>query len=570
MGSPVVTDDTVSQERTTAAGGLKPSRAIGGSLNALVRATALYRKGVERFQIADSGGAQETQKKVADRAARAWRAAQLSPLEVDATAITVDGDLALQGDNDYAAWVLYAFMAGVRRITPKRAMTTNDVIRLVSALVALKPTAQSIEHFRNWLDADGAEGFDVRVHTSFREVMEEVDLEEDREFAKAFSVARFEVPRAGDAVYVAARDLDRVAMRREFEVPIEMYAHAASGAGGLSEQDMAAIGQHVNDANAWATAELYTVLSVPALRSAVTPEHMARRVVTRLSDEADERFLMLLTQLNQRGDAFKQAVADALATEEVGEIIARQLRLERPETVDALGRFLALSPEGLSQAVIAGVLGRAVDDRSAARALHTLAQVDGATRVCQWVRPQWLDEHTATVLGKVLSRTRGAPRELTHIVQSSPSEVSLPLLQQLSPELLGPLGNALRFLLGRTQGEAHEAAAALAIAGRDPRNLKLLGDRLLEGKLGAFSGKTLYALCVALVGEGLGESHVLPLASDRGAPEKMRLIALDCIGHDADLVAAVTRFRFSKLLESSAIRKRLRDIASGARKGAAS
>jgi hypothetical protein len=142
---------------------------------------------------------------VAERSARAWRRVASNPLEVDATRLHVGGDLALKADNDHAQWVLFAFMAGVRRIQPRRAMTSDDLIRFVHALVALEPTVDSI-----------------------REVFDEIDLEEEREFRHAFAMARFEVPRSGDAVWVAARDLDTVAMRKEFEVPIEMYASATA------------------------------------------------------------------------------------------------------------------------------------------------------------------------------------------------------------------------------------------------------------------------------------------------------------------------------------------------------
>ncbi|HEX2675334.1 MAG TPA: hypothetical protein VHM19_01810, partial [Polyangiales bacterium] len=287
--------------------GLKPSRAVGGTLNALVRATALYRKGVERFSVSTSDGASETQRAVAERVAKAWRRARFAPIDLEAMRVTMGGEEALRADNEHAQWVLFAFMAGVRRVQPRRAMTASDIIRLVQALVGLEPTVESIEHFRDWLDADGAEGFDVRVHTSFREVFEEIDLEEEREFSKAFAMARFEVPRSGDAVWIAARDLDLVAMRKEFEVPIEMYTSEAVDAavGGMTDDDLLALGSRCDDPNAWTSAEIEAVLALPALRTAITPEQMARRVVTRLSDQADERFLMMLTKLNTKGDTFR-------------------------------------------------------------------------------------------------------------------------------------------------------------------------------------------------------------------------------------------------------------------------
>jgi hypothetical protein len=507
-------------------GGLKPSRAIGGSLTALVRATALYRKGVEKFAIEEEGGASQTQRAVAERAAKAWRKAGESVLEIEATRVLVGGEEALRADNEHSQWVLFAFMAGVRRIQPRRAMTASDIIRLVQALVTLEPTLKSIDGFRDWLDADGAEGFDVRVHTSFREVFEEIDLEEEREFSKAFSMARFEVPRSGDAVWIAARDLDTVAMRREFEVPIEMYVNntddADSGLGGMSDEELALIGVQCNDANAWATAELEAVLALPELRTAV------------------ER---------------------ALGTPEVGEIVARQLRLEEPETVEALGRFLVLSPAPLAQAVISGLIERATDDRMAVEAIQSLAEWYGPAQFCEWVLAPSLTAESATVLGLALGRCTPGAGEIAPLAVGASLDAALALLETLpAPSLVG-LSRCLRMLWGRAKPELSDRIAALMVQA-GPENLRFIADLVLEGKADAWRGRTLYAVFAALVEHGLGRSHVLTLALRRGANEQVRLIAIDCLQRDGELVKEAARFRVANLLESSAIRARLAQLTS--------
>jgi hypothetical protein len=547
--------------------GLKPSRAVGGSLNALVRATALYRKGVERFSVSTSDGASETQRQVAERAAKIWRRAGFAPLDIDAMKVMINGEEALRADNEHAQWVLFAFMAGVRRITPRRAMTASDVIRLVQALVALEPTVESIEQFRDWLDADGAEGFDVRVHTSFREVFEEIDLEEEREFSKAFAMARFEVPRSGDAVWIAARDLDLVAMRKEFEVPIEMYANetaAAAADGGMSDDELAAIGARCDDANAWTSAEIEAVLALHELRTAITPEQMARRVVTRLTHEADERFLMLLTKLDTKGDPFRQAVARALATSEVGEVIARQLHLENRETVEALGRFLAKATPALGGTVVHGVLERATDDEAAAEALGSLAEWYGAAQLCGFINATALRADTAAILGRALARSAPAPADVSHVALAAPMDACLSLLGEASVEVLQALGRSLRMLWGRAKPAEQEAIAELMIKGGAADNLKLLGGLMLEGKVDKWQGKTLYALCAGLITSGLGRSHVLVIVQQRNANEQLRLIAIDCLRRDPELVKEAKRFRFAGLFDSPAVRARLRALGEGA------
>lgn len=541
--------------------GLKPARAIGGSLNALVRQTILYRKGVQRGARVAPGGMSDTQRELAERTARAWRRASPNALELEATRVTCGGDLALEADAEHNQWVLFAFMAGVRRIEPKPAMTASDVLRLVQELVQLEATTKSISHLRDWLDADGAEGFDVRVHTSFREVIEEIDIEEEREFGKAFAMARFEAPRSGDAVYIAARDLDLVAMRKEFEVPIELYAaEAASAVGGLSDEDLRVIGERCDDANAWTTAEIEAVLAIPELRTAITPEQMARRVVSRLATEADQRFLMLLTKLNAKKDPFRQAVASALGTPEVGELIARQLQLHDEAQVEALGQFLVLSPPGVSQAVVGGLLDRASDERGAHSGVLSLVEWYGAAQFCEWVPPGALNEESAALLGAALAPVRAAPVELARVLGAASVESALALLGALPPAMLVELARPIRLLYGRAKGEQLEPCTDLMIKTRSPENLKLLGDLLVEGKADKWRGRLLYALCTGLIEAGLGRSHVLAVAQRRDANEQTRLIALDCIQKDPSLVREVTRFRLTGMFDSSAVRTRLREI----------
>lgn len=556
-------DEAAGDDPAAPGSALRPSRAIGGSLNALVRATVLYRKGVQKYSINSETGSSESQRAVAERSARAWRKVRSSPLEVDATRLHVGGDLALQADNDHAQWVLFAFMAGVRRIQPRRAMTTEDLIRFTHALVALEPTVDSIEQFRDWLDADGAQGFDVRIHTSFREVFEEIDLEEEREFRHEFAMARFEAPRSGDAVWVAARDLDVVAMRKEFEVPIEMYTSATAaggGAGGMTDDELAAIGKRCDDANAWTSAELEAVLALPELRTAMTPEHMARRVVTRLSEEADDRFLMLLARMNTKNDAFQKAVARALGTSEVGEIIARQLHLEADSAVEALGKFLVLSPAPLAMAVVGGLLERAIDDGTAHRAACLLAEWYGSAQMCEWVVAPSLPRDAARVLGAALAHASPSPAEITRVVGAAPMESAVALLRGLPANILRDLGKPLRLLWGRAKPDTVERVAGLMVLGGATDNLKMLAELLVTGKLNRWRGQSLYALCGALVDQGFGRSHVLPLAMNRNAAESVRLVAIDCLGRNAELAQEATRFRMSAMLESSEVRARFKKL----------
>lgn len=558
-------DDLLEEDVESTGPGLKPSRAIGGSLNALVRATILYRKGVDRFDLTD-GSALDTMRMMAARTAKAMRKARPNALELEALRALVGGDVALRANKDYTQWVLFAFMAGVRRIKPRRAMTADDVMRLVQAFVAIEPTVESIERFRDWIDADGAEGFEVRVHTSFREVFEEVDLEEEREFSKAFAMARFEVPRSGDAVFIAAKDLDKVAMRKEFEMPIEMYSSGAmSAAGGLSDEELEQIGKRCDDANAWTMAEIEAVLAIPALRTAVTPEHMARRVVTRLSEEADDHLLTFLTRLNSRKDPFRQAVARALGTREVGEIIARQLRLVDDESIEALGKFLVLSPPEISSAVVSGLIDRATEDPGARYACNALAQWYGPAQFADWVVAPNLTVESGGMVGVALSKCDPDIASITHLVGAAPLEAGISLLRALSQSALAVHGRALHLMWGRADKETRQQVAELMIDSGDPENLKMLGDLMLGGKLNRWPGRPIYALCRALIEKNFGLSHVVALVLDQQAEERLRLIAIDCLQTHTELAKEACRFRIARFFDSAMVKTRLKKLAASCR-----
>jgi hypothetical protein len=53
---------------------------------------------------------------------------------------------------------------------------------------------------------------------------------------------------------------------------------------------------------------------------------------------------------------------------------------------------------------------------------------------------------------------------------------------------------------------------------------------------------------------------VLPLVRNRAANEQLRLIAIDCLKRDNELLKEACKFRFAGLFDSAAVRDRLRDL----------
>jgi hypothetical protein len=213
------------------------------------------------------------------------------------------------------------------------------------------------------------------------------------------------------------------------------------------------------------------------------------------------------------------------------------------------------------------LLDRALDDETAHQAVGLLAEWYGAVQICEWVLAPSLVKDAARVLGAALGRTAAAPTEITRIVGAAPMDAAVALLRALPAKALGELGKTLRFLWGRAKPDTIEAVAGLMVRGAAPDNLKMLADMLVAGKCNTWHGKTLYALCGALVERGFGRSHVLPLAMNRAATESVRLVAIDCLARDRELAAEATRFRMSVMLESGKVRERFKQLARGRGEG---
>jgi hypothetical protein len=171
-----------------------------------------------------------------------------------------------------------------------------------------------------------------------------------------------------------------------------------------------------------------------------------------------------------------------------------------------------------------------------------------------------LDRETAAVLGDALGRCQDIVNPIMHLLVEASLETSLPLLHALPKEAMPGLNRAFPYLWDRSQKEDREAIAELMIKGGSAINLEFLGKKLLDGEADLWHGRNLYALCAALVKNGLGRSYVMELASRRAAKEKLRLIALDCLRFDAELLKEVCRWRPGRLLESRAIKNRIKEL----------
>ncbi len=532
---------------------MRPGRLLGASLDAVVRATR----------------ATANQGAVAARATELFRENAALTLEVHPAQLRCDGEPVLEASAGEGRWLLPAFMCGLRTLRPRDDLTLDDVTRLAEELAAVRADATSVAALHDWLWADGAEGFDVQIHPSFVEVMQEVTATERLQERDA-KAARAIVPLpAPPAQQMLVRDLDRAALHQELEVPLALHQNAlASGAYALADADVDALRRACDDANAWVLAEIDAVLALAELRDAVSPSRLARRIQSRMAGAFDSRFLTLMASIRDHDDPYRKALAMALETEETGALIARYMRIDDAASVQALARFAANTTPPLCRALALRLLDRAGTEDGAVRALGWLLGSVGLPRFRGWIDETTLDAARTTALVLAARSAHVADAAIAELLSAVPPSAAVAALAALDAPARSGLAATMALLAACADSTAAEALARMAIADGQGAVLCALGDRLLATGAQGWTGRWLYAVCGALVAAGHGSAYVVPLARSREAGERARLVALDCVADRPELAAEVSKWRIGEVLDPPAVRERLLQMRARASRGA--
>jgi hypothetical protein len=521
---------------------VRAGRLLGSSLDAAVRATR----------------STANHRAVAARTTELFRENAALTLEVHPAQLRSEDGPALEASASEGRWLLPAFMSGLRTLRPREDLTIDDTARLAEELAAVRADVASVAALHDWLWADGAEGFEVQLHPSFVEVMEEV-AETERLATEDGAVARAIAPLPASVVQqMQLRDADRAALREELEVPLAEHQHALeTGAYALAEADVDALRRACDDGNAWILAEIDAVLALGELRDAVPPARLARRIQSRMAAAFDPRFLTLIASLRDEDDPYRKALAAALETEETGAMVARHMRLDDESAVQALARFAVTSAPAVCHAVGRRLLDRAAAEEEAARALAWLLGTVGLPRFRSWIDEPSLDGARTTALLRAAEAARILVAGLVELLAAVPPASAVAAVTTVDPALRTRLVTAMISLAACADPASTEALARVAIADGHSPVLCAIGDRLLAGGAEGWTGRGLYAVCGALVATGHGAEYVVPLAKARDAGERVRLIAIDCVAERPDLAAEVSKWRIGEVLDPPAVRDRL-------------
>lgn len=485
------TGSTGGRRRADAPTDLKSAdvRALGRAFDALVRSVRTHGHVIE--------GA-------AERAHTLWHALNDAPMEVSATRVLVGGRVALDSGEIEVRWLLPAFMAGMRRLTPRPEVSAEDIRLLGDALARLESDVVAIERFRDWLWSGAATGFEVELQNSFMEALDDLVVEgavDGGTYDPGNTVAavRTDVMRSlsQQAVMISATMLAEAARRDEFDLPLGTAAPQADASiFAVPGTEAAALRALCEDEDRWALDETALLLAHRSLYEVSRPERVARTVLDLVARDPHGAAVVLLDALTvnaRRSDPFAREVLRVLDRETFAAAIAAAL-LRAPSNARRVVEVLL-------------VVGDTTRRRLARSLLEHAAQ-----------EPAWV-------------------HALAEMMQSSGGRLG-PILMDAS-EVPPPAHIAV---LTRIAGDA--ALDALFARARED------ADRWV--------GLALGALCRAAIERGRGLAVVAPFVRDRAISATARVEALDIAQAFPDLCAELSAWRPGELLDAPEVREKLR------------
>lgn len=481
---------------------------------------------------------------IASRAQAIWLKHPETELEVAATELSAADEPLLSATIDEGRWLLPAFMAGLRRIQMLDYATSDDLLRLATELSSLESTLTSIGRFRDWLWADGAEGFEVAIDDSFSDDAEAafLDFDAQKQQLMATRMMAAEALCAQDH-QVASRDLDAAAHRDEFQLALDAYSdRVGRGETEVSAEGMTLLRDGCNDSLAWGDGQVYLALAYPSLQSALPPDVLARRMAALARRRSDARFLGLLAAVVVRGDGPSRDLLAALHAAGVGTILANGLPGD-DEVVASLGRLVRQGRNDIVGALICGLLERCHDDRAYTRVVAAVLSRAGAEAFCRALTQDQLTPDAAFVLVRLLVHFRAPAQCLSGLLPGLPPESALRFLVELpTPQLLRAAPAAVS-LMAKAPTDATGKAIKRLLA-RDERPLtEMVGQVFATTSSQPWNRPLIARILAALAHHGLASQFLVPLARNTEEQSDVRIMALNLM--DGDPVAQAQAVRRS-------------------------
>ncbi len=515
---------------------------VTSSFDALVRATRQREGGLTGM---------------AHRVISAWNQDIEEPIVLKPDGLWFQGELGLEVSDEACWWLLPAFMAGVREIRMEEDVWAEDVVRLAQELGMLELGGAALEGFRDWLWADGAEGFDVAMSLSFSEVFELLDTGEMS--AAMFGAPRAESILAMDASRVAlpSAELAAASLRPEFHTALDMFSQGvAYRAFELTHELVDGVRHRLEDGGHWTWAEADAILAHASLRAAIDPWRLARRVISRMRQNLGASMLTRLILVYETDEPFFTKMRQAMEHEGAATVVARSVDLSDERVRKRMLEWLRTRGDAESLAWIA-MFVRAIGDEGFGQSLSELLKERGVLEVRHMIDEEALAQHTSIVYAKAMVRAGCAPDTLASLLDNIDIDAAAFVISELDDVYLISLYRPLNHALLSATAVAIEELVPSLIARRQPGLLQLIGQAL-NARKDPWMRKILIEACNALIDADMAKDYLVPLVRNRAVGDSAREIALDALSRREDALAEAVKFRFSEYFETQDFRDRIK------------
>ncbi|MBI5516432.1 MAG: hypothetical protein HY909_21795 [Deltaproteobacteria bacterium] len=524
--------------------GQRSARRVGQLLDALVRSS--------RVQGEAPRGAQE-------RTLEAWREAGLGTLVLEPTTLWVNNEVALGGPEAEVRWLLLAFMAGLRAITPDPEVTTDELQALAAELSALEPTCASIERFRDWLWADGAQGFTCDLQVSFMEALEgvipdgavlEPAAEDPAQRPAAVAVCTEEV------YGLACHDLASASGRAELSVVLDAADPEAPAEPCLGDALRRELAGLCDDPSAWVLAETRAALSHPPLGATRALRQRGEALRRALSGKVDLAVLEGLASNGRHNDPTARRLLAFLDDEELAGRAAAALLDAHAGPTRLSGLLVGTGPV-FARAFLRSLLDRgALDDDTATRLASSL----GLQRFFDLLNLSGLDLDAAAGLLRLLEAMEAPDDAWARLLDALDPAVAVALLPSLPSRCLRAQAAPLVKVCARLDPGALGAHLLPLVESQGPHAVRFLGLLLRACHGRHWPSATLRAVLQLLVDAGAGSQALVPLVHSREVDPHTRVLVLRYLEQDREALLEALQRRVSEFLDPQEVRDRLQSL----------
>ncbi len=500
---------------------------------------------------------------IARQTVQAWVGEPDTTFTLEPTSLLVDGQAAIELKSKEGRWILPAFMAGLREIRiDEVGPEASDLLRLAEELAWLKPQADSVEAFRDWLWMDGAEGFACVCEDSFTDALDAAFVDPTTAKQQLLALRTEAAMSLSDAsLAVMSRDIDAAAVREEFQLPLDALTDAARRHGfDVDEARRAELKRGCEDPAFWVKAQVDFAAANPALAPSLDPRKLAAQVVQILKHDVDLDLVAVLGELGQRKDPFAVALASIIEREPIGETIAASLRLNevaRPE----VERLLSGERTRVSQGFAHGFMQRAGADRAALEAAIALVHHVSLKVFWKHIDLAKLTQPAQRGLVQVLPMCDPSPAVARDLLRNAKS--GGPLLAAMPAAALMPLIGEVRGFLEKADHVNAEPVVDALVRSGDGSVIAMLGELALARDGGEWRKQTIEPLLKALMHEGKGEELVLPMAKGKKVPPSTRLVAYQALRANPELFERAIKRSISDSSEPPQIKSWLESVRGG-------